>query len=75
MASTSRLDRIIVELERLQHDAQDIIDAHVDCLVSKYPCGTGFGEIKSREIAEPAGLMLDIVAALKIVKERITKRA
>jgi hypothetical protein len=72
MATTNRLDRIVAELEELQSNAQDIIDAYVDSLAGRYPEGTGFGEIKRREIAEPAGLVLDIVAALKLVKERLT---
>jgi hypothetical protein len=70
---TGKLDRIIVDLENLQSDAQDLIDAHVDRLASKYPQGTSWGVIKCREIAEPAGSTLDLVAALRLVKEQIKK--
>jgi hypothetical protein len=72
--STSRIDRIIKELEQLHTDAQGIFDAHVDYLCCKERSAS-FGALKSREIARPAGSALNYVAALKIVRKKITGAA
>ena len=69
--SVSRIDRIIRELEQLHADAQGIFDAHVDYLSTKEP-GIAFGVLKSRDIARPAGNTVDYVAALKIVRKKIS---
>jgi hypothetical protein len=70
-SSVGRLDKIVLELERLQADAQDIVDSHVDYLCCKSP-RVPFGTLKFREIAVPAGSTMDYVAALKIVRKSIT---
>lgn len=69
--SVGRLDNIIKELERLHGDAQDIFDAHIEVVRCQTP-GIPFGVLKSCEIASPAGSSLNYIAALKIVREKIT---
>ena len=69
--SVGRIDNTIKELERLHADAQDIFDAHVDYVRTETP-GVPFGVVKLYEIAAPAGNALDYVAALKIVRKKIT---
>jgi MinD-like ATPase involved in chromosome partitioning or flagellar assembly len=53
--SVTRLDRIITELEKLQSEAHEIYDAHVDVLMCDLPPGTSFGVTKMRAIADPLG--------------------
>ena len=69
--AVGRLDRIIRELEQLHKEAQDIFDAHVDVMRCQSP-GLSWGVLKSCEIATPAGSTLNYIAALKIVREKIT---
>ena len=69
--AVGRLDNIIQELERLHNDAQDIFDAHIEVVRCQTP-GIPFGVLKSCEIASPAGSSLNYIAALKIVREKIT---
>jgi hypothetical protein len=69
--AVGRLDRIIRELEQLHKEAQDIFDAHVEVARCKSP-GIPWGVLKSCEIATPAGSTLNYIAALKIVREKIT---
>jgi hypothetical protein len=68
--SVARLDRVIRELESLQSEANDILDAHVDVIMLDLPRGTSWGVTKMREIAEPAGLTLDHVRALKLLRAK-----
>jgi hypothetical protein len=70
--AVGRIDRIIRELERLQAEAQDIFNAHVDYVLAKTPSVIPFGTLKSREIAGPAGNTINYVVALKIVRKKIT---
>jgi hypothetical protein len=70
-SSVGRLDNIIKELERLHTDAQVIFDAHIDFVRCRAP-SVPFGVLKFREIAGPAGNTMDYVAALKIVRKKIT---
>jgi hypothetical protein len=72
--STSRIDRIIKSLEGLHAEAQDIFNAHIDFARCREP-SVPFGTLKSREIAGPAGNALNYVAALKIVRKKITGAA
>jgi len=69
--AVGRIDRIIRELERLQAEAQDIFNAHIDYVRCRAP-SVPFGTLKSREIAGPAGNTMNYVAALKIVRKKIT---
>jgi hypothetical protein len=68
--STSRIDRIIRELEHAHGEAQDIFNAHVDYLCAKERKAS-FGELKHREITGPAGSALNYTAALEIVRKKI----
>jgi hypothetical protein len=68
--SVSRLDRIITELEKLHSEANEIYDAHVDVVMCDLPRGTSFGVTKLREIAEPAGLTINHVKALKLLRAK-----
>jgi hypothetical protein len=69
--AVGRLDRIIRELENLHKEAQDIFDAHVDFVRCTSP-GIPWGVLKACEIATPAGSALNYIAALEIVREKIT---
>ena len=69
--AVGRLDGIIAQLEKLHQDAQEIFDAHIDVLRCRAPYAS-FGDLKYREIASPAGSSLNYIAALKIVREKIT---
>jgi hypothetical protein len=70
--ATGRIDRIIKELEGLYGEAQDIFNAHVDYALAKDRSVISFGEMKTREIARPAGSTMNYVSALKIVRKKIT---
>jgi hypothetical protein len=72
--SVGRLDHIIKEFERLQQDTQEIFDHHVDYLKCSSPT-VPFGTLKSREITGPAGSDINYVAALKILRRKITGEA
>jgi hypothetical protein len=69
--AVGRLDNIIRELERLHKDAQDIFNAHIDFVRCQSP-GIPFGVLKACEICKPAGPALNYIAALKIVRDKIT---
>ena len=66
----SKLDPLITELEKLQSEANAIIDAHVDVLMLDQPRGASFGVTKLRSIAEPAGLTINHVMALKLLRDK-----
>jgi hypothetical protein len=72
--TTGRLDRIIADLERLQKDGHDILNSYVDQLLCQHPRGTSFGATKYREFADKAGETLNLVEALKQLRERLTNR-
>jgi hypothetical protein len=69
--NTSRLDRIIAELEKIQTDADGIINIFVQGLANQRRAS--FGATKAVEIFSFAGSTLDRVAALKRVKAELTK--
>jgi hypothetical protein len=71
--NTGRLDHIIDELRRLHADADNILDAHVNCLLRDLPPGTSFGATKYRAL-EPAGRALNYVEALRLVRDSIACR-
>jgi hypothetical protein len=68
---TSRLDRIIIELEKLQTDADGIINSFVQARANQ--CSASFGATKATTIFPHAGSTLDRVAALKHVKQELSK--
>jgi hypothetical protein len=69
--NTTRLDRIIIDLQRLYADADEIFDAHVSVMLRELPRGTSFGVTKYR-LLEPAGRALNYINALRIVRDNIT---
>jgi len=66
--SAGRIDHIIAQLQRLYEDAQGIMNAYVEMEISGKP-GVSFGVAKTHLIAEPAGLSIDYIEALKVVKK------
>jgi hypothetical protein len=69
--NTSRLDRIVSELEKLQSDADGIINTFVQGLADRR--NASFGATKATAIFPHAGSTLDRVAALRHVKAELTK--
>lgn len=69
--NTSRLDRIVSELEKLQSDADGIINTFVQGLANQR--NASFGATKAIEIFPFAGSTLDRVAALKHVRGELTR--
>ncbi len=70
--NTGRLDKIINDLERLHHDAQEILNAYVTEKICNAPHAS-FGEAKAYYISRPAGSALNYIAALKHVRDYLTK--
>jgi hypothetical protein len=69
--NTSRIDRIITELERLQSDAGGIIDTYVASIANRH--NASFGATKAIHISGYAGSQLNYVAALKRVRDYLNK--
>jgi hypothetical protein len=67
----NRLDDLIDCLETLHHDAHEIFDAHTATLLLDAPEGSTFGQVKLREIIEPAGRTIDYIAALKLLNKKV----
>jgi hypothetical protein len=72
MSATGRLDRIIGELEKLQNDADEIVNAHVDELRKTKECHPSWGVTKNFEMAGPAGFTINRVKALQQLRDRVT---
>jgi hypothetical protein len=70
---TSRIDRIIRELEKLQDDANGIINTYVDYLVTEANAAS-FGATKAARIFPHAGSQLNYVKALRHVRERLQQK-
>jgi hypothetical protein len=68
-----RLDSIVEQLQRLQHDANGILDAYIDEQMSNCPPGTSFGAMK-HWVLRSVGSTLDYVAALKLVRDELTTK-
>ena len=66
--ATGRLDRIVADLERLQKEADEILNTYTDQLVSNATSGTSWGVTKYQQLAAPAGSTMNRVAALKILR-------
>ena len=69
--NTSRLDRIVAELEKLQADADGIINTFVRGLAHRRQAA--FSDTKAAEIFSAAGSTLNRIAALKHVKAELAK--
>jgi hypothetical protein len=64
----NRIDRVMRGLEQLQNDADGIIDAHVNSWLAEHPEAVSWGETKLRLVAQPAGLTINRVEALKLLR-------
>ena len=71
---TNRIDRIMYQLEALQNDADGIIDAHVNAYLAQHPEAISWGETKLRLVARPAGLTINRVEALKLLRRGLHRR-
>ena len=65
--SNSRIDRIVDDLNKLHGEAHEIFNSRVDVLLCELPRGTSFGETKY-QMLEPAGLSIDYIKALEIIR-------
>jgi hypothetical protein len=84
---TNRLDRIIGDLEKLQNDADEILNFHVDQLrqskgvdwssagkerpAVEGKCHASWGVTKYQEVCESAGSTINRVKALQQLREKI----
>jgi hypothetical protein len=64
-----RLERVVAELEKLEKDADDILNTYVDQLMCREPPGTSWGVTKYNKILAPAGSTVNRVAALRMLRE------
>ena len=69
---TNRLDRVMRGLEALQNDADGIIDAHINAWLAEHPEAVSWGETKLRLVAIPAGMTINRVEALKLLRRGLT---
>ncbi len=68
MTENGRLINTIADLERLQRDANEMLDSYVRVLMHSKPYGTSFGQTKI-ETYKSAGTTLNYAGALKIVRD------
>jgi hypothetical protein len=71
---TNRIDRVMRGLEALQNDADGIIDAHVNAWLAEHPEAISWGETKLRLVARPAGMTINRVEALKLLRRGLLRR-
>jgi hypothetical protein len=64
-----RIDEMLAEYARLDHEAHQLIDLYVDELRLEKP-SVPIGLIKQTEILNRAGTTLNISRALRLVQER-----
>jgi hypothetical protein len=88
---TNRLDRIIGDLEKLQNDADEILNFHVDQLrqskgvdwstagkerpADQGKCHASWGVTKYQEVFEPAGSTINRVKALRQLRDKVAGTA
>src|SRR5262249_25431380 len=72
---TNRLDRVMRGLEALQNDADGIIDAHVNAWLAEHPEAVFGGETKLRFVPIPAGMTINRVEALRLLRRGLTEKA
>jgi hypothetical protein len=69
-ADTSRIEQIIHELERLQKDANGIVNTYVDYVAAK--SGNSFTATRAA-IIFPLGSQINFPAALRVIREELVK--
>lgn len=72
MAPTSKIERIVEQLQQLYAEADKILDSHVDAVMRDRPPGTSFGATRF-EVLHPAGRALDYVGALRLIQNQIVR--
>jgi hypothetical protein len=65
--TVGRIERMIADFERLQHEAAEVIDVYVENVRGTLP----FGVVRANEITNRAGLALNYPAALRLVQDGI----
>jgi hypothetical protein len=65
----NRIDDLIGQIEKLHAEAHDIIDLHVEEIREVRP-SVPFTTIKAREVLNRAGSTVNIVEALKLIREK-----
>jgi len=71
-ADSGRIEQIILELERLQKDANGIVNTYVDYIAAK--TGHSFTAAKASLIF-PLGSQINFPAALRLIREDLLKSA
>ena len=69
-ADTGRIEQIILELERLQKDADGIVNTYVDYVAAR--TGNSFTATKAT-IIFPLGSQVNFPAALRLIREELVK--
>lgn len=69
---SGRIEHIAAELERLQGDANDIVNVYVDYVAAK--TGNSFSATKASLIL-PLGSQVNFPAALRLISEELLKGA
>jgi hypothetical protein len=67
---TGRIEQIIVELERLQKDANGIVNTYVDYVAAR--TGNSFTATKAG-IIFPLGSQINFPAALRLIRDELLK--
>jgi hypothetical protein len=71
MTPRQRIDQMLATYETLNREADDLLDLATAELVAEHP-GIPAGVLKQREFTSPAGSMLNIPRALRILREKFT---
>ena len=64
-----RIDQMLASYAELERDAHDLMDCHVAECLAVTP-GESFGVIKQREFTGRAGYVLNVPAALRLLREK-----
>lgn len=69
VSPAERIDRILASYEQLDREAHDMLDRHVAEYMAEHP-GIPGGVIKQYEFTNRAGYMLNVPAALRLLREK-----
>lgn len=70
VSPAERIDRILASYEQLDREAHDMLDRHVAEYMAEHP-GIPAGVIKQYEFTNRAGYMLNVPAALRLLREKL----
>jgi hypothetical protein len=65
----ARIDQMLAQYNKLEYDAHELIDSVIDEMLLRHP-NVSRGVLKQNEFTGRAGMMLNIPAALRILRER-----